>query len=199
MHRSQSSLDLTDNIYKAHMRYVRFLRFWSKRSSFFSLQIWFHPKDFDDCSMWGVCDQLCEDRTGSHHCSCREGYVLEQHRYCRADLSGKSYFLSPSLQTLHVPVTSSNWLYERTVVLSCGSENHCGWLTEYFCLGSCCCMFVLLEPELTSTGNCSSGFHLMIVFCHFHTVSAYCGCNISYSVYLQLESLLWYSLMAEIC
>ncbi|KAL7385074.1 hypothetical protein ABVT39_014795 [Epinephelus coioides] len=43
--------------------------------------------DFDDCSMWGVCDQLCEDRIGSHRCSCREGYVLEQHRYCRADAS----------------------------------------------------------------------------------------------------------------
>ncbi|CAG5865572.1 unnamed protein product [Menidia menidia] len=43
--------------------------------------------DFDDCSIWGMCDQLCEDRIGSHHCSCREGYVLEQHRYCRADTS----------------------------------------------------------------------------------------------------------------
>ncbi|XP_077472512.1 low-density lipoprotein receptor-related protein 2a isoform X9 [Stigmatopora argus] len=44
-------------------------------------------QDFDDCSMWGVCDQLCEDRLGSHHCSCREGYILEQHRFCRADTS----------------------------------------------------------------------------------------------------------------
>uniref|UniRef100_M3ZRL5 EGF-like domain-containing protein n=1 Tax=Xiphophorus maculatus TaxID=8083 RepID=M3ZRL5_XIPMA len=43
--------------------------------------------DFDDCSMWGNCDQLCEDRIGSHRCSCREGYTLEQHRYCRADIS----------------------------------------------------------------------------------------------------------------
>uniref|UniRef100_A0A8C4INS7 Low density lipoprotein receptor-related protein 2a n=1 Tax=Dicentrarchus labrax TaxID=13489 RepID=A0A8C4INS7_DICLA len=43
--------------------------------------------DFDDCSMWGVCDQLCEERVGSHRCSCREGYILEQHRYCRADVS----------------------------------------------------------------------------------------------------------------
>uniref|UniRef100_A0A3Q2Q3X8 Low-density lipoprotein receptor-related protein 2 n=1 Tax=Fundulus heteroclitus TaxID=8078 RepID=A0A3Q2Q3X8_FUNHE len=37
--------------------------------------------------MWGACDQLCEDRIGSHRCSCREGYTLEQHRYCRADVS----------------------------------------------------------------------------------------------------------------
>uniref|UniRef100_A0A673WK35 Low density lipoprotein receptor-related protein 2a n=1 Tax=Salmo trutta TaxID=8032 RepID=A0A673WK35_SALTR len=43
--------------------------------------------DFDDCQMWGVCDQLCEDRIGTHRCSCREGYFLEQHRYCRANTS----------------------------------------------------------------------------------------------------------------
>uniref|UniRef100_A0A3B3I417 Low density lipoprotein receptor-related protein 2a n=1 Tax=Oryzias latipes TaxID=8090 RepID=A0A3B3I417_ORYLA len=41
---------------------------------------------FDDCSMWGECDQVCEDRIGSHRCSCLQGYVLEQHRYCRADI-----------------------------------------------------------------------------------------------------------------
>lgn len=149
--------------------------------------------------MWGVCDQLCEDRTGSHRCSCREGYILEQHRYCRSDLSGKSYFLSPSPQKLHVLIISSNWMYEHTVVLFCGPENHHGWLTEYFCLGSCCCMFFLLEPEPSSSGKCSFRFHLLILFCHFLTASAYYSCNISYSVYLQLESLLWYSLMAEIC
>uniref|UniRef100_A0A8C2DL15 Low density lipoprotein receptor-related protein 2a n=1 Tax=Cyprinus carpio TaxID=7962 RepID=A0A8C2DL15_CYPCA len=43
--------------------------------------------DYDDCSLWGMCDQLCEDRTGSHRCSCRDGYLLEQHRYCRANPS----------------------------------------------------------------------------------------------------------------
>ncbi|CAB1328475.1 unnamed protein product, partial [Coregonus sp. 'balchen'] len=43
--------------------------------------------DFNDCTMWGVCDQLCEDRMGTHRCSCREGYFLEQHRYCRANTS----------------------------------------------------------------------------------------------------------------
>ncbi|MCI4378615.1 hypothetical protein PGIGA_G00218000, partial [Pangasianodon gigas] len=43
--------------------------------------------DFDDCQLWGVCDQLCEDRIGTHRCSCKEGYVLEQHRYCRANTS----------------------------------------------------------------------------------------------------------------
>ncbi|XP_043931281.1 low-density lipoprotein receptor-related protein 2 [Protopterus annectens] len=43
--------------------------------------------DFDDCKMWGVCDQICEDRTGSHHCSCVEGYFLEHHKHCRANTS----------------------------------------------------------------------------------------------------------------
>lgn len=75
----------------------------------------FHPKDFDDCSMWGVCDQLCEDRTGSHRCSCRDGYILEQHRYCRADVSGTCYFLSPNAHKLHVLIIHSTWLYEHTL------------------------------------------------------------------------------------
>ncbi|XP_069472259.1 low-density lipoprotein receptor-related protein 2 isoform X2 [Ambystoma mexicanum] len=43
--------------------------------------------DFDDCKMWGVCDQLCEDRVGSHHCGCVEGYFLEHHKHCRANTS----------------------------------------------------------------------------------------------------------------
>ncbi|XP_068936741.1 low-density lipoprotein receptor-related protein 2 isoform X2 [Petaurus breviceps papuanus] len=43
--------------------------------------------DFDDCKMWGVCDQMCEDRLGHHQCHCVEGYVLEQHRHCRANAS----------------------------------------------------------------------------------------------------------------
>ncbi|XP_044525030.1 low-density lipoprotein receptor-related protein 2 [Gracilinanus agilis] len=43
--------------------------------------------DFDDCKMWGVCDQMCEDRIGHHQCHCVEGYVLEQHRHCRANIS----------------------------------------------------------------------------------------------------------------
>lgn len=140
--------------------------------------------------MWGVCDQLCEDRTGSHRCSCRDGYVLEQHRYCRADLSGKSLSLPVSRLT---EATCANCLFKlalRTVLFFCGSENHPGSLTEHFCLCCCCSMFILLEPEPGSTGKCSSGFHLLILFCLFHTASAYYGCNVLYSVYLQLEPLL---------
>lgn len=49
-----------------------------------------HGADYDDCQLWGVCDQLCEDRIGTHRCSCKEGYVLEQHRYCRANTSCES-------------------------------------------------------------------------------------------------------------
>ncbi|NXN98396.1 LRP2 protein, partial [Rhinopomastus cyanomelas] len=43
--------------------------------------------DFDDCKMWGVCDQLCEDRVGHHQCHCVEGYFLEHHQHCRANTS----------------------------------------------------------------------------------------------------------------
>ena len=118
MHQSQCSLDFTANIYKAHMKSARFLRFWSKQS-FFSPQIGFHPKDFDDCSMWGVCDQLCEDRTGSHRCSCREGYILEQHRYCRANVLGKAdVLLSPSPQKLLNISGCTNTQLSSSVVLN---------------------------------------------------------------------------------
>ncbi|XP_048450164.1 low-density lipoprotein receptor-related protein 2-like, partial [Rhincodon typus] len=43
--------------------------------------------DFNECNMWGACDQLCEDRIGSHACSCVQGYVLEHHKHCRANSS----------------------------------------------------------------------------------------------------------------
>lgn len=56
--------------------------------------ILFLGEDFDDCTMWGVCDQLCEDRMGTHRCSCREGYFLEQHRYCSANISSEWPWLS---------------------------------------------------------------------------------------------------------
>ncbi|CAJ0923931.1 unnamed protein product [Ranitomeya imitator] len=55
--------------------------------------------DFNDCQIWGICDQLCEDRMGSHRCSCVDGYVLEHNKHCRAnttnlligDIHGNSY------------------------------------------------------------------------------------------------------------
>ncbi|XP_037704852.1 low-density lipoprotein receptor-related protein 2 isoform X2 [Choloepus didactylus] len=43
--------------------------------------------DFNDCQIWGVCDQICEDRVGHHQCRCVEGYILEHQRYCRAHSS----------------------------------------------------------------------------------------------------------------
>lgn len=117
------SSHLANNIFKVHMKSVRFLRSGSEQSyTILSCILYnypcnydFHPKDFDDCSMWGVCDQLCEDRTGSHRCSCRDGYILEQHRYCRADISGTCYFLSPNAHKLHVLIIHSNWLYGHTL------------------------------------------------------------------------------------
>ncbi|XP_060033733.1 low-density lipoprotein receptor-related protein 2 [Erinaceus europaeus] len=49
--------------------------------------------DFDDCQVWGVCDQVCEDRYGHHKCHCAEGYLLENERHCKANAS----FDEPSL------------------------------------------------------------------------------------------------------
>ncbi|XP_059560178.1 low-density lipoprotein receptor-related protein 2 [Myotis daubentonii] len=43
--------------------------------------------DFDDCQVWGVCDQMCEDRVGHHQCHCAEGYILEHERHCKANTS----------------------------------------------------------------------------------------------------------------
>ncbi|KAM9664148.1 low-density lipoprotein receptor-related protein 2 [Trichechus inunguis] len=43
--------------------------------------------DFDDCQIWGICAQMCEDRIGHHQCHCAEGYVLEHQRHCKASTS----------------------------------------------------------------------------------------------------------------
>uniref|UniRef100_W5N103 Low-density lipoprotein receptor-related protein 2 n=1 Tax=Lepisosteus oculatus TaxID=7918 RepID=W5N103_LEPOC len=43
--------------------------------------------DYDDCNIWGMCDQFCEDRSGTHVCSCASGYFLEQGRHCKANNS----------------------------------------------------------------------------------------------------------------
>ncbi|KAJ8414276.1 hypothetical protein AAFF_G00051460 [Aldrovandia affinis] len=43
--------------------------------------------DYDDCNIWGICDHFCEDRPGTHHCSCANGYFLEQGHMCRANVS----------------------------------------------------------------------------------------------------------------
>nr|KAF6496225.1 LDL receptor related protein 2 [Rousettus aegyptiacus] len=43
--------------------------------------------DFDDCQIWGICDQMCEDRIGHHQCHCAEGYILEHERHCKANTS----------------------------------------------------------------------------------------------------------------
>lgn len=48
----------------------------------------FCSPDYNDCQIWGICDQLCEDRPGAHHCSCADGYFLEQGHICKANVSG---------------------------------------------------------------------------------------------------------------
>lgn len=77
-----------------------------------SIPVFCAHADYDDCSLWGMCDQLCEDRIGSHRCSCREGYLLEQHRYCRANPSCRF------IQASNIPVCRSclveywNWFID---------------------------------------------------------------------------------------
>ncbi|XP_055493679.1 LOW QUALITY PROTEIN: low-density lipoprotein receptor-related protein 2a [Leucoraja erinacea] len=43
--------------------------------------------DFDECNVWGACDQLCESKVGAYSCACVQGYVLEHHKHCRANAS----------------------------------------------------------------------------------------------------------------
>nr|XP_032807603.1 low-density lipoprotein receptor-related protein 2-like isoform X3 [Petromyzon marinus] len=43
--------------------------------------------DFDECRVWGACDQLCETRPRGHRCACVDGYVLERGRHCRVNAS----------------------------------------------------------------------------------------------------------------
>lgn len=55
--------------------------------------------DYNDCEIWGICDQLCEDRAETHICSCVDGYFLEQNHICKANVSGTAnlchdYYLS---------------------------------------------------------------------------------------------------------
>lgn len=53
--------------------------------------------DYNDCQIWGICDQLCEDRPGTHHCSCADGYFLEQGHVCKANASGAVALYSMNL------------------------------------------------------------------------------------------------------
>ncbi|ELW62289.1 Low-density lipoprotein receptor-related protein 2 [Tupaia chinensis] len=49
---------------------------------------------FDDCQIWGICDQKCENRGDHHQCLCEEGYILEHGRHCKAnESSGKPSIL----------------------------------------------------------------------------------------------------------
>lgn len=37
-------------------------------------------EDFDECSIEGMCDQLCHNTFGSYECSCVSGYVKQKNR-----------------------------------------------------------------------------------------------------------------------
>lgn len=72
--------------------------------------------DYNDCSLWGMCDQLCEDRIGSHRCSCRDGYLLEQHKYCRTN---------PSCESLQASYMLSSVYTQSLCLMKC-----CDWFTS---------------------------------------------------------------------
>lgn len=45
--------------------------------------------DFDECSVYGTCSQLCTNTDGSFICGCVEGYLLQpDNRSCKAKNGG---------------------------------------------------------------------------------------------------------------
>lgn len=45
--------------------------------------------DFDECSVYGTCSQLCTNTDGSFTCGCVEGYLLQpDNRSCKAKNGG---------------------------------------------------------------------------------------------------------------
>ncbi|XP_058520574.1 low-density lipoprotein receptor-related protein 2 [Ochotona princeps] len=42
---------------------------------------------FNDCQIWGICDQKCEYQLGHHRCQCEDGYILEREQHCKANAS----------------------------------------------------------------------------------------------------------------
>uniref|UniRef100_H2YAY4 EGF-like domain-containing protein n=1 Tax=Ciona savignyi TaxID=51511 RepID=H2YAY4_CIOSA len=48
-------------------------------------------KDFDECTVFGQCEQKCENTVGSFKCGCADGYIPEQshdHLHCKATPTG---------------------------------------------------------------------------------------------------------------
>lgn len=46
-------------------------------------------EDFDECSIEGICDQMCENTVGSYMCRCIDGYTSVNKTLCRA-INGNS-------------------------------------------------------------------------------------------------------------
>lgn len=70
----------------------------------------FRCPDYDDCQIWGICDHLCEDRPGTHHCSCADGYFLEQGHICKANVSGMSHIIRHYIRYMFYICESNNML-----------------------------------------------------------------------------------------
>jgi len=44
--------------------------------------------DFDECAVWGMCEQICVNTIGGYKCECAEGYVTEitdNHVHCKPE------------------------------------------------------------------------------------------------------------------
>lgn len=52
--------------------------------------MYFCYKDFDECTINGICDQICKNTPGSYECSCITGYTKNKNR-CFA-INGKIIF-----------------------------------------------------------------------------------------------------------
>lgn len=74
----------------------------------------FYCPDYNDCQIWGICDQLCEDRPGTHRCSCADGYFLEHGRVCKANVSGTGSHASHGSFIPYICYYIICGLYQRT-------------------------------------------------------------------------------------
>jgi len=50
--------------------------------------------DFNECSVFGMCEQKCENAIGSYKCSCVDGYTAEVsngHLHCKANPASRFF------------------------------------------------------------------------------------------------------------
>ena len=53
--------------------------------------MWIVTSDYDQCKVWGTCDQVCTDGVGSSSCACNTGYTLQSNgKTCKASSGEES-------------------------------------------------------------------------------------------------------------